>query len=203
MDVKLALLCRTSREATDATAVDWLLARDNDAAPIALDAFLRMTREQQSQLYLETMETAVDMAGQAARFENDVFCAGGCGTLLFPVDELAPATVYRSQCLRTRAYLWDPERACIRAEGIVAAHCPSPACVLAVRLYFRNMIREKRVAHPQAITRRYCTVCRACDTVIVPFKRCARCNIPVYCSPECQKKDWTVHKTVCKPVGTA
>lgn len=28
-------------------------------------------------------------------------------------------------------------------------------------------------------------------------KTCARCDINVYCSRECQKKDWKTHKSVC------
>ncbi|KAF9178119.1 hypothetical protein BGZ51_008097 [Haplosporangium sp. Z 767] len=30
-----------------------------------------------------------------------------------------------------------------------------------------------------------------------PFKRCAKCRSIVYCTRECQKNDWKVHKKVC------
>lgn len=29
-------------------------------------------------------------------------------------------------------------------------------------------------------------------------KKCARCENVMYCSRECQRKDWKIHKTVCK-----
>jgi hypothetical protein len=28
-------------------------------------------------------------------------------------------------------------------------------------------------------------------------KGCSACNVSKYCSPECQKKDWKIHKLVC------
>jgi hypothetical protein len=38
-----------------------------------------------------------------------------------------------------------------------------------------------------------CTVCNAENP-----NHCARCQSASYCSPECQKKDWPIHKTLCK-----
>ena len=40
------------------------------------------------------------------------------------------------------------------------------------------------------------TTCRVCQKPNAT-KRCSRCNIVWYCSPECQKKDWKTHKPVC------
>eukprot|EP01094_Clydonella_sp_ATCC50884_P011038 TRINITY_DN20839_c0_g1_i1.p1 TRINITY_DN20839_c0_g1~~TRINITY_DN20839_c0_g1_i1.p1 ORF type:complete len:295 (-),score=62.46 TRINITY_DN20839_c0_g1_i1:112-996(-) len=31
-----------------------------------------------------------------------------------------------------------------------------------------------------------------------PIKRCARCSVAGYCSRECQRKDWPLHKTRCQ-----
>ena len=39
-------------------------------------------------------------------------------------------------------------------------------------------------------------MCANCDAMA--NKKCAACKFVVYCSKECQKKHWPVHKTVCK-----
>ena len=43
-------------------------------------------------------------------------------------------------------------------------------------------------------------VCANCNDIAnkEPYKKCAKCKRAVYCSKECQKKHWPVHKTVCK-----
>jgi len=38
-----------------------------------------------------------------------------------------------------------------------------------------------------------CNVCQASAAT----KRCSRCNLVWYCSPECQRKDWKKHKPFC------
>ena len=39
-------------------------------------------------------------------------------------------------------------------------------------------------------------MCANCNAMAT--KKCASCKLVVYCSKECQKKHWPVHKTVCK-----
>ena len=39
--------------------------------------------------------------------------------------------------------------------------------------------------------------CSACSEVVEKVMRCAACNIPAYCSKDCQKADWKNHKIAC------
>jgi len=39
--------------------------------------------------------------------------------------------------------------------------------------------------------------CFICGENNLPLKKCSRCRIAVYCSVECQKKDWMWHKLNC------
>lgn len=40
--------------------------------------------------------------------------------------------------------------------------------------------------------------CKACNKLSEKLMVCSACKIAKYCSPECQKKDWSKHKEVCK-----
>jgi hypothetical protein len=39
--------------------------------------------------------------------------------------------------------------------------------------------------------------CASCGIVTGELKRCGRCKAVVYCGPECQRKHWSSHKSVC------
>lgn len=43
-----------------------------------------------------------------------------------------------------------------------------------------------------------CPVCGKAETASARFADCSKCRVARYCSKECQRKDWVVHKLVCK-----
>lgn len=45
---------------------------------------------------------------------------------------------------------------------------------------------------------RVCAGCGKWDTDGAKLSRCARCATVMYCSRECQAKDWKEHRKVCK-----
>jgi hypothetical protein len=45
-----------------------------------------------------------------------------------------------------------------------------------------------------------CAFCDKKDTKVNLFK-CSRCIIAKYCSKECQKADWKLHKALCNHIG--
>jgi splicing suppressor protein 51 len=42
-----------------------------------------------------------------------------------------------------------------------------------------------------------CNTCKKTDSEVENLKRCAKCQTTYYCSRDCQKADWKVHKKVC------
>jgi len=41
--------------------------------------------------------------------------------------------------------------------------------------------------------------CRVCKRADQPLKLCGRCKKKLYCSRECQQKDWSIHSKICTP----
>lgn len=50
-----------------------------------------------------------------------------------------------------------------------------------------------------ALAGKICSHCTYMSSKMLPS--CARCNIMCYCSQECQKTDWPVHKLTCKQMA--
>ncbi len=46
---------------------------------------------------------------------------------------------------------------------------------------------------------RRCSGCGKKEFGAAPFKRCGRCRAAIYCSKECQKRQWPAHKLSCRP----
>ncbi|KAM0277275.1 hypothetical protein ACHAQH_005934 [Verticillium albo-atrum] len=60
---------------------------------------------------------------------------------------------------------------------------------------------QKMAKNPGAATKERCSHCRATTAKGSdgPLKKCSRCQTAKYCSAECQKKDWRVHRGECTP----
>ncbi|KAI0344145.1 ectomycorrhiza-upregulated zf-MYND domain-containing protein [Trametopsis cervina] len=41
-------------------------------------------------------------------------------------------------------------------------------------------------------------LCQSCGTSYEVNQRCSRCKTVTYCSQDCQKKHWTIHKPICR-----
>ncbi|KAJ7436223.1 hypothetical protein FB451DRAFT_1571145 [Mycena latifolia] len=50
----------------------------------------------------------------------------------------------------------------------------------------------------RAIRANNAEACAVCMKLGLELRRCAQCKHVSYCSKECQKKDWPIHKTACK-----
>ena len=57
--------------------------------------------------------------------------------------------------------------------------------------------KPQKGAHHENVT------CTGCREVATNLKKCSTCFLASYCSRECQRKDWSQHKMICKkPVAT-
>jgi hypothetical protein len=56
----------------------------------------------------------------------------------------------------------------------------------------------KRTFHPDRGIQ-ICRKCEKCDDASERFKQCSRCKVAYYCTRDCQKNHWSVHKKECVP----
>lgn len=49
-----------------------------------------------------------------------------------------------------------------------------------------------------SIIRPYAALCDVCWRTVPASKKCVQCNVTNYCSMQCQREHWPVHKTWCK-----
>lgn len=62
-------------------------------------------------------------------------------------------------------------------------------CVLQEFIKVRKLIKAGKIAG-----------CTSCGTIGL-WSRCMKCEQTCYCSVECQRKDWAVHKRLCARKG--
>jgi hypothetical protein len=60
-----------------------------------------------------------------------------------------------------------------------------------------SMTRYKNI--PDAVGAPCCTLCNLAEGPKCKLMSCVCCRQAVYCSKDCQKRHWPIHKKVCKP----
>ena len=52
-----------------------------------------------------------------------------------------------------------------------------------------------------AVQDKSCELCSAVSTATTgaAYRKCGQCLVTYYCTPECQRLDWPMHKGLCKP----
>ena len=68
------------------------------------------------------------------------------------------------------------------------------ASIVAARSKYAKAFSEDEQQHKMKLR-----TCRSCFAYTERARRCSQCKTTFYCSPECQKRDWSAHKHVCFP----
>lgn len=88
-----------------------------------------------------------------------------------------------------------------RVEDMPYPVCNNPNCDVVARAKFA-MVSEQAMEDNGGPSPNGCFRChRGANGVrmAAPLLRCSRCKVAKYCTAECQKADWKVHKQVCAP----
>jgi hypothetical protein len=63
----------------------------------------------------------------------------------------------------------------------------------------RTKLEDNRSTATTKKQKGQCAGCGAKEETVKKMLKCSRCQIVRYCSVDCQKKHWPVHKKVCAP----
>jgi len=61
-----------------------------------------------------------------------------------------------------------------------------------------NKVPQRPVSPPKTLFVYRYPICKKCGQMA--RQTCSICNIAHYCSSDCQKNDWAVHKKICQGI---
>lgn len=74
--------------------------------------------------------------------------------------------------------------------------CTIPAFAFVCSTKCRNKFEVSRLAYSVKCGKR----CKFCKKETIILSKCSDCKCAKYCSKECQKLDWKIHKILCKDI---
>ena len=116
-----------------------------------------------------------------------------------PSRDTAEGNSIRRKLLRhtqARVATMDPRQL---AEILRNADEPTSEVVSSTAAIYDSLVHASTVKIPKK-----CSVCEKVETDTEKMKKCSRCDGPrLYCSKECQAKDWDNHKKICLISGSS
>lgn len=97
---------------------------------------------------------------------------------------------------------WGKEWLMRSMEWCMYVHCISKMSPAHVNNQFGMMkVTNAKKAFGKDYKEYYMTECASCNDMNIKHKKCGRCEAVHYCSPECQKAHWKIHKLTCVPLN--